>query len=640
MPNTTNSNELPVFSNQPSSAGPSPVPPVMNNKQGGVKNFILNYKWYILGGLGVASIISLAGVLSYQWYFKPIAKLSEQKNVNQVVDSGLVTEQSTTENTAVVDESGQTVDGNAVGDNSTSSVLPSNNAVGGDSSANSSSGNGAVAPVGGNNGGGVVAPAGGNGGGGVVVPADGGNGANAGAVADPIPGNGGNAEVVVPQVNVGQNQVVPSNQNVVVQNQTEVGGSASANVLPNEAGLVNLQAQALINIVADATSPASSITKDESKTKLVVLKITATNNPTKINSLTFHFSSPDAYKLAGSLSLTSGNANPVLVSIQSAGPQANGKFVFSNLNLDVKKDVPVLVTVALEMGVLANEGLSGVNTGVVFDSADYTYNSKSYKYTMAVDSKSTYVFKSYPQFSLLALPSRNLIKGINTLSSFRISPIGGTVGWKVLTFDLSGKIKGFKIGANQASAVLGYNGLYNLLLKGGPGVAMGENEDIDQLATDLKVYRSGVAGILTEVAGTVTYVHRMNRAEVIFKANAEQRISSVTSYVLKGNVLKNDSSTLYSGDNINSSLMGKGLTKTCIMSDDLSAFSGPSNIFSVVWSDLSAVAHSDNSKDWHAECLLPGIPSAVQTITYTAPIVVPDTVLPLNNVIQAVKPTL
>lgn len=615
MPDNFTPNITPAPSNQPTNPVPgmgdsAPVPPMMEN-QGGVKNFIINYKWYILGAAGVAAAVTLVGIFSYEWYFKPISKPIVQSPTEQnVVENSTAT--GTEDNVDVaLDESGQPV---GAGQNVGGAIAPAVNGNGG-------GGAGAVAPANGNGNGGAAAPVAGNNGAGVAQPpVEGGQapavvgGGDNGAVQPPAgnqqpPANGGaqaGAGVVDGNNVVGGVQI--PNANVVIPG-NNVAGQAVANPAAGVAPAGNLLVgvgQDIATVTVDQSSPKEALILDNQTVDLLTLKIASKGSAFKLKSL---MGGGESFAMAAGMrsvlilkSKTTG-AEIGRVSYENLPEHAlvEPKFVFENLNLDIPANGSQLIVVSMivkDAG--AMDRYDGHDLQTLFGSAEFTgADNKTYIYSEVLSGNHIYVYKNYPVFSRV-VTGTNLSKGTNTFFTFKIKPARvGTIGWRKIVFDvMSGSVA-----------------------TGHPAVNMDK----------LKLYRSGLNGALVEIAG----LWQNDRASVYevnmsFDANAEQQINTETTYILKGEVLSNVQKNDFVSVKINRPSLNMSQTSYSVELNSGRAFS-------FLWSGLVDSAHSGNTLDWHNDYWLPGLPTTEQKLT--APIVVEPVVgVPVNPVQVPVLP--
>lgn len=238
-------------------------------------------------------------------------------------------------------------------------------------------------------------------------------------------------------------------------------------------------------------------------------------------------------------------------------PVSGSTVTFSGLNVTgVKPGTPKTLTVDLQVGeVGSGAGTSGENVNVTLTA--FKANGSGTGTVSDTNSRAAanhYVFKAIPTITPVALPVTTLTAGSMTVAKFTVGANGtGTIAWQNLKLTYS------------ASA----------------GTTAGTFAIYDANNQSVKIADG------TDNAGVVT-----------FAPASEQEIGTSKTYVVKATI-------------------GGDVTDAYVTSNITAAdtnFNEGDGSTSLIWSDVSDVAHTTLTSDWYSDFLVNGLPTDSQTV--------------------------
>jgi|GEM_PF-2734105 len=408
-------------------------------------------------------------------------------------------------------------------------------------------------------------------------------------------------------------------------------------------------------------------------------KFTAQNGSYRVTKMKFQANSEDGAMLLGTCNLYVdggfvGNFTvPSVAPFQATTNLGAMSIVMPFDNPAANFNKPTTVNMQCDAGMINQFGknLAGKNVKVALISFDAINDNVTRTYNTNISTNDFYVLKSVPTVSLVSLPSTLLSNLTKTLAKFKIAPnAGGTIAWKKITFDMTGKLGGKSIGTDDS--LVHDDGIYGIV----PGAAkvgvqiLGQPSVADTKAIDgIKLYKIGANGSSTQVNGVTAYVNKANSTQIFFLATNEEKLQAETTYELKGNLavapiigdsisthIPYNSNSIASGYPLqgvienNQTQCGNGIldvngngkadTQDYVQYEDnpqertiekIVSFSallnktvggGVNYNAGLVWSDLSDPNHTDASftvqtclTDWRGEYLVKNFPLAAQIIT-------------------------
>lgn len=329
-----------------------------------------------------------------------------------------------------------------------------------------------------------------------------------------------------------------------------------------ETGQTISAATGTINADEDASGRSSALVKGDTTIDAASFEFTTINERHVITELVFRFE-PDAATVIERVILMNGTVR--LGEAVLVGTDAT----FSGLATPVDINSSLVLNVDLELGTVNyNSGISGANVGVTLQSMK-ALDSQGIETTGSGTPSSgsdLYVYRATPTISTQNLPSSILVAGVRTISKFTVTG-DGTIGWKKVKLDL---------------------------LKSGDPVL--QNFRLYDDATGQEV--QGAVTALNTSAGDTT-------GSITFVADNEQSVSGSKTYVLKASI----SGTIDSGDYVSTNI-----------DSGVNSHNDPTDYASVdadatfVWSDRSALSHSENTSDWNDDHLVRSLPTDSQNL--------------------------
>ena len=192
----------------------------------------------------------------------------------------------------------------------------------------------------------------------------------------------------------------------------------------------------------------------------------------------------------------------------------------------------------------------------------------------------TYVFKSKPTITNAALPSTVLTSGTIAIGKVTISAdSAGSVSWRKLVWNVSTS------SPSTGQYVVSAPALYD--------------------AADESTTLSGVTVTLNQTASAAS---TFNITASSSAASSDQSIGAGQSktYVLKATV----TGTIVAGASINSTIAASSTSRTAPNTAQVGSVRYPS----FLWSDSSALSHSETTSDWMDDYLIKNIPTDSQTV--------------------------
>ena len=325
-----------------------------------------------------------------------------------------------------------------------------------------------------------------------------------------------------------------------------------------------------LTVATDASTPVAATVVGGAMPKVASFKFTGTNDVFTVTEL-YASTTADGSAVIGSLIWKDGATTVATTPFSGAFATTTG------LAISIPANTNKVIDAYLQLGTVGTPGaaLTGLDVQVGLDGFKYR-NSNGVETTVSaaatdVIGNHTYVYKTKPTISNVALPSTTLTAGTQTVAKFTISAdSAGTIAWRELNLTIassspSGSI--FQVGSYQ---------IYD-----------SANES------------TALANVtVTNPTGAST--------TVMFLASQDQEVSGSKTYVVKATVTGTVSTGATLGHSITS-----GQT----------AFAAPSAYASVpgaatfVWSDESETPHSATTATWSGDFLVKNIPTDSQTLT-------------------------
>jgi hypothetical protein len=324
-----------------------------------------------------------------------------------------------------------------------------------------------------------------------------------------------------------------------------------------------------LTVAADASTPVVSAVVGNSQPKVASFKFTSTNDAFTITEL-YASTTANGSAVIGSLIWKDG-ATTIATS-----PFSGAFATTTGLSVSVPANSTKVIDAYLQLGAVGTPGAaaSGLNVQIALDGYKYR-NSNGVETTVNTDAtnafgNATYVYKTKPTISNVALPSTTLIAGSQTVAKFTVSAdSAGTIAWRVLKLSVS---------TSSPSGTL--------------------------TLSNYAIYDS--ANESTALAN-VTVTASSSGATVVFTSSQDQEVSGTKTYVVKADV---------AGTGIIS-----GASVSHRIATGQSSYSAPDVYASVaggssfVWSDESVTPHSATASSWNGDYLVKNIPTDSQTLT-------------------------
>jgi len=311
-----------------------------------------------------------------------------------------------------------------------------------------------------------------------------------------------------------------------------------------------------ISATVDASSPVTTIVVSGSMPKIASFKFSSQNDTYTITELSFD--SPGSQAIAN-LVLKDGATT---IATTAFGTQAN----ITGLSVTVPANTSKVIDVYAQLGTVGSGGATS-GTGIqvqMFKFKSRNSNGVEATETVNLSGSYLYVYKTKLTISNVALPSTTLSAGTQTIAKFTLSAdSAGPIAWRKLILHYS------KSGDFTLSNVAVYDSA---------------NESTPLAATEVSSTDSSITLSSTQdnqVAGSKTYVVK----------------ATLSGQVMTGNSLSTgiQGGTSYSPSTDAQSVINSGAT--------------------FVWSDQSALPHSENSPDWSGDYLVKNLPTDSQTLS-------------------------
>jgi hypothetical protein len=357
-----------------------------------------------------------------------------------------------------------------------------------------------------------------------------------------------------------------SNGDTVITTVTFAGTAADSGQAVTSAAVVGQTMTAgtgSISSALDASTPGSALVVADSMPKVASFKFTATNNSYTIKTL--------AAKVPGGANAAAAIENVVWkVGGNTVATQPlNGTYATSSgLSIAVPANESVVVDAYVDLAAVGTGYASTTqNVGLTLDAFKHA-NSNGVEATDQTDraGNATYVTKTVPTISNVALPSTVLANGTQTVGKFKVdADSAGAVAWKKVTFNVT---------INDADA-------------GG------------EIATSSwAIYEDGngtaIASTVTQTANTVSFV-----------LTNEKQVSGSKTYVVKTTVSGSETD-----DSIGLSIASPSSAAAANTYAVVAATSA-----SFVWSDMSLVGHDATTADWLNDYKVKNLPTDTQTVS-------------------------
>jgi len=257
----------------------------------------------------------------------------------------------------------------------------------------------------------------------------------------------------------------------------------------------------------------------------------------------------------------------------------------TGLNVTVPANGTVVVDVYADLGPIGvGAATTSQNVAVTLVSTKYMNSNGVVSYENNTRAgNATYVFKTKPTISNVALPTSVLNTGTVTIGKVMITAdAGGSLAWRRLVFNVA-------TSSPSGSFVISAPVLYD--------------------AADESTALSGITTTYTNNGGVTGAAGGVITASSTAGA-AEQQISGSKTYVLKVTV----TGAPVTGSAISTSLAASSTSRTAPSSDN--AFGTTAGRFpTIAWSDMSALSHDETTSDWMDDYLVKNLPTDAQTVT-------------------------
>ena len=255
----------------------------------------------------------------------------------------------------------------------------------------------------------------------------------------------------------------------------------------------------------------------------------------------------------------------------------------TGLNVTVPANGSVIVDAYADLGPIGvGAATTSQNVAVTLVSTKYQNSNGVVAYENTTRAgNATYVFKTKPTITNVALPTSVLTTGTVTIGKVMVTAdAGGTVAWRRLVWNVS-------TSSPSGSFVISAPVLYD--------------------AADESTALSGITTTYTNNGGVTGAAGGIITASSTAGA-AEQQISGSKTYVLKVTV----AGAPVTGSAISSTLAASSTSRTAPSSDN--AF-GATRFPTFAWSDMSALSHDETTSDWMDDYLVKNLPTDAQTVT-------------------------
>ena len=326
-----------------------------------------------------------------------------------------------------------------------------------------------------------------------------------------------------------------------------------------------------ITAVLDASTPIAASTVGGSQPKVASFKFTSSNEAFTITEL-YASTTVNGSAAIGSLIWKDGATTIATTPFAGAFASTTG------LSVVVAANTTKVIDAYLQLGTIGTPGgaATGLDVQVGLDGFKYrntngVENTTSAAATDLVGSH-TYVYKTKPTVSNVALPSTTLNSGLQTIGKVTISAdSAGTIAWRKIVWTYS----------TTTGVLLTSPALYD---SANESTALtGVTLSID--VVNMKITASSTGGA------------------------ADQEVSGSKTYVLKANVAETDG--LDTGDSVSTNIAASGLGY--VAPTNSTAVAATAATF--VWSDEAIVPHDFTTADWNNDFLVKNIPTDSQTLT-------------------------
>jgi hypothetical protein len=320
-------------------------------------------------------------------------------------------------------------------------------------------------------------------------------------------------------------------------------------------------------------TPVAGIVTKNSNPVVTSMDVTATNSPYTITDLTVQFdaNSNATYGEAGDTPTSLSTVNLMDGGTTLASLPAASSLTYSGLNLLIPANTTKTLTISVSVANIGTgAGLTGEKVSAkitTFKNLDNTGASTTT--TANVIGNSIYAYAAVPQIDVVA-PTTTVLNN-NTqgaLIKFQVQGIGGTIGFEQLKFDVT----------KTSAIVLTAPILWDVTA----------NASVTLSTSTLTNVGAGSA------SGTVSVT-----------TSSEQQVSTAHIYELRMNI----ASVSTAGDYVSTNITGG----TAYFVSNTAANAKGTGYF--VWSDRSAVPHSDTSSDWTRDNGIKNLPQG-QTMTH------------------------
>ncbi len=361
-----------------------------------------------------------------------------------------------------------------------------------------------------------------------------------------------------------------------VSGTSQVSGNAVSSA-SNVAGQLNTVANGSLTTAVDASTPVNANVVGLTMPKVASFKYT---------SLYDTFTLKDIGVTVGGVDNASAISNMVFkVGATEVGRTAmNGTAATgTGLNVTVPANGSVVVDVYTDLGPIGvGAATTSQNVAVTLSSTKYMNSNGvvSYENTSRAGN-ATYVFKTKPTISNVALPTTVLTTGTVTIGQVMVTAdAGGSLAWRRLVWNVA-------TSSPSGSFVISAPVLYD--------------------AADQSTALTGITTTYTNNGGAAGAAGGVITASSTAGA-AEQQISGSKTYVLKVTV----TGAPVTGSAISTTLAASSTSRTAPSSDN--AFGG-TRFPTFAWSDMSALSHSETTSDWMDDYLVKNLPTDAQTVT-------------------------
>ncbi|MBI5530194.1 MAG: hypothetical protein HY918_01710 [Candidatus Doudnabacteria bacterium] len=337
--------------------------------------------------------------------------------------------------------------------------------------------------------------------------------------------------------------------------------SSSAAVSSSARGQQISVGSASVTAAQDPSTPVAAIVAGNQTKTVAAFKWTTTNDQFTISEVTVSIPNNTTVQ---NVMLKDGST--VL-----ATQPGQASTTFSNLSIVIPANSTKILTVDLQLGVVGTgAGTAGENVQVILHSYKKAPSSTGAVSTtthgVGTAGNATYVYKSIPTITNVALPTGVLTAGTNTLAKFQISSGGtGTIGWTKLMFTIS----------TSTNVVVTSPTLWD-------------------------------ADTNTQIAGAASTTYAGGNLTYEFNSTSEQQISGAKTYIVKATI----GGTLASGAYVSTSI-----AQPSSFVAPAAATTATASPATFVWSDLSKQSHDLTTLDWNNDYLVKNLPTDAQALT-------------------------